>query len=158
MSEITYYLLGGIIAVLVLVGISLMRKVTTARLGNLLNAVATVFAVVLVLVYHGIIKSGLHGLIIIFGGMAIGAAIGLVLAYWVKMIQMPEMVALLNGLGGAASALIGAITVFNLSTAYPVFELTTAVLGLMVGGVNFVGSIIWGGKKYKKIKGKKIIC
>lgn len=81
MSEITYYLLGGIIAVLVLVGISLMRKVTTARLGNLLNAVATVFAVVLVLVYHGIIKSGLHGLIIIFGGMAIGAAIGLVLAY-----------------------------------------------------------------------------
>ena len=49
MSEITYYLLGGIIAVLVLVGMSLMRKVTTARLGNLLNAVATVFAVVLVL-------------------------------------------------------------------------------------------------------------
>jgi len=157
MSEITYYLLGGIIAVLVLVGISLMRKVTTARLGNLLNAVATVFAVVLVLVYHGIIKSGLHGLIIIFGGMAIGAAIGLVLAYRVKMIQMPEMVALLNGLGGAASALIGAITVFNLSTAYPVFELTTAVLALMVGVVTFVGSMIAAGKLAKIISGKSII-
>ena len=85
MSEITYYLLGGIIAVLVLVGISLMRKVTTARLGNLLNAVATVFAVVLVLVYHGIIKSGLHGLIIIFGGMAIGAAAGAIGGHFTKI-------------------------------------------------------------------------
>ena len=57
MSELSYYLFGGIIAVLVLWGISLMRKVPSARLGNLINAIATVLAVVLVLVYHDIIKA-----------------------------------------------------------------------------------------------------
>lgn len=157
MSELSYYLFGGIIAVLVLWGISLMRKVPSARLGNLINAIATVLAVVLVLVYHDIIKSGFHGLIIIFGGMAIGSFIGLLLAYRVKMIQMPEMVALLNGVGGAASALIGAITIFNLTTDYPLFEKTTAVLALAVGIITFVGSMIAAGKLAKILDGKSVI-
>lgn len=157
MSELSYYLFGGIIAVLVLWGISLIRKVPSARLGNLINAIATVLAVVLVLVYHDIIKSGFHGLIIIFGGMAIGSFIGLLLAYRVKMIQMPEMVALLNGVGGAASALIGAITIFNLTTDYPLFEKTTAVLALAVGIITFVGSMIAAGKLAKILDGKSVI-
>ncbi len=157
MSELSYYLFGGIIAVLVLWGISLMRKVPSSRLGNLINAIATVLAVVLVLVYHDIIKSGFHGLIIIFGGMAIGSFIGLLLAYRVKMIQMPEMVALLNGVGGAASALIGAITIFNLTTDYPLFEKTTAVLALAVGIITFVGSMIAAGKLAKILDGKSVI-
>ena len=157
MSELSYYLFGGIIAVLVLWGISLMRKVPSARLGNLINAIATVLAVVLVLVYHDIIKSGFHGLIIIFGGMAIGSFIGLLLAYRVKMIQMPEMVALLNGVGGSASALIGAITIFNLTTDYPLFEKTTAVLALAVGIITFVGSMIAAGKLAKILDGKSVI-
>ena len=134
-----------------------MRKVPSARLGNLINAIATVLAVVLVLVYHDIIKSGFHGLIIIFGGMAIGSFIGLLLAYRVKMIQMPEMVALLNGVGGAASALIGAITIFNLTTDYPLFEKTTAVLALAVGIITFVGSMIAAGKLAKILDGKSVI-
>ncbi|MFA6595453.1 MAG: NAD(P)(+) transhydrogenase (Re/Si-specific) subunit beta, partial [Bacilli bacterium] len=70
---------------------------------------------------------------------------------------MPEMVALLNGVGGAASALIGAITIFNLTTDYPLFEKTTAVLALAVGIITFVGSMIAAGKLAKILDGKSVI-
>ena len=89
-----YYIISGIIVLGVLIGISMMSKVKAANSGNTLSAICTLFAIVVVL-YDNQILTAWQAWI----GMAIGAVIGIIGAYKVKMIQMPQAVALLNGLG-----------------------------------------------------------
>ena len=71
------------------------------------------------------------------------------------MIQMPELVALLNGLGGAASAIVGIATVFSLSEIN--FEYITAVLAIIIGIVTLVGSLVAAGKLAKIIDGRPVV-
>ncbi len=152
-NDIVYYVVCAILAVLILVGISLMSKVKTAVLGNRLSAIATALAIIITLIRFDII-SATTILIICLVMLLIGTIIGTYLAKRVKMIQMPEMVALLNGFGGAASAIVGACTIFVPDITK--FELITAVLALIVGALTFTGSLIAAGKLAKFIDGKPI--
>ena len=74
---------------------------TSAKQGNMLAAVGMAIAVVTTLLLDGIGNWG-----IIFGGLLVGGAVGVVASIRVQMTEMPQMVALYNGVGGGAVALI----------------------------------------------------
>ncbi len=133
--------------VLFIFGIKRLSKVKTARQGNTLAAVGMLFAIVGALLELGTVDYRW-----IAGGMALGAVIGAVFAVRVQMTSMPEMVALFNGFGGIASALVAASVywryVVESGTAGTVYETLgtdeaiTVMLSVLIGGITFTGSII----------------
>ena len=88
-------------AILFVYGIKMLGKADTARSGNRLSAIGMALAVIVTLLYQGLDYK------LVFGGIALGTAIGLVAAKRVQMTGMPELVALFNGFGGLASLLVG---------------------------------------------------
>ena len=125
-----YYIISGILVLGVLVGISMMSKVKSARAGNTLSAVCSVLAIAVVLYDNEILTAWQAWL-----GIAIGAVAGIFGAYKVKMIQMPQAVALLNGLGGLASALVAILTIQQ--SANDKFAVYVGAVALLVGWVTF---------------------
>ncbi|OPZ07974.1 MAG: NAD(P) transhydrogenase subunit beta [candidate division BRC1 bacterium ADurb.BinA292] len=129
-----------IVAVLFILGLKGLAHPRSAPRGNLLGALGMLLAIVATLAGGGIISWGW-----IFVGLAIGGVIGLVLALKVQMTAMPQMVALLNGFGGAASFLVAA-TALALQAEVPAgftlqFTIATAASGV-VGSVTFWGSLV----------------
>jgi H+-translocating NAD(P) transhydrogenase subunit beta len=134
-------------AVLFILGLKLMGRVRTARRGSGLAALAMLVAIIASLVEVG---SADYRWILI--GLAAGSLIGTVAAIKVPMTKMPEMVAIFNGFGGAASALV-AISVVWLDIVEPgIHDTISAVLGgaaaitivlsVLVGAVTFSGSVV----------------
>lgn len=133
--------------VLFIFGIKRLSKVRTARQGNTLAAVGMLFAIVGALLELGTVDYRW-----IAGGMALGALVGAVFAVRVQMTSMPEMVALFNGFGGIASALVATsvywLYVVETGAEGPVYETigtdeaVTVMLSVLIGGITFTGSII----------------
>jgi NAD(P) transhydrogenase subunit beta len=89
-------------------------------------------------------------------GMIIGAIIGAFFAIKVEMTQMPQMVAIFNGFGGGASALVAAAEYFN--PANPsTFNSSTIAISVFVGTLTFTGSFIAFGKLQGFISGQPIV-
>jgi proton-translocating NAD(P)+ transhydrogenase subunit beta len=118
---------------------------TTAKRGNMIAAVGMAVAVATTLLLDGI---GNWGLIV--AGLAIGATIGVVASIRVQMTAMPQMVALYNGVGGGAVALIawseirhgiGGIDAGTIADI-PLEELIPTLFAAVVGSVSFWGSNI----------------
>jgi len=138
------YLLSTILFIF---GIKRLSKVKTARQGNTLAAVGMLFAIVGALLELGTVDYRW-----IAGGMALGTIIGAAFAIRVQMTSMPEMVALFNGFGGIASALVAASVYWELvvqqkatGTVYEAVgtdEAITVMLSILIGGITFTGSII----------------
>ena len=97
-----------------MLGIMRMGKVRTARSGNALAALAMLLAIVGQFVETGTDINWL----MIGGGLAIGSVLGAFMALRVKMTQMPEMVALLNGSGGFASTFVSLAAYFHIVAAF----------------------------------------
>lgn len=150
MSDLIYFILCGALAVLVLIGIAMMSKVKTALWGNLLSALASVLAILLTMQHYS-----LWGEIALYVCAVLGLAAGFAWAAKVKMIDMPQTVALLNGLGGAASALIALATLLN-GTALDAFSALTGVLALAIGMITLIGSLIAAGKLARILKQKPV--
>jgi NAD(P) transhydrogenase subunit beta len=113
---------------------------TTAKQGNLIAAVGMAIAVATTLLLDGI---GNWGLIIV--GLAIGAAVGVVASIRVQMTQMPQMVALYNGVGGGAVALIAWSEIRHgiaLGEEIPLDQLVPILFSAVIGSVSFWGSNI----------------
>jgi H+-translocating NAD(P) transhydrogenase subunit beta len=113
---------------------------TTAKQGNLIAAGGMAIAVATTLLLDGI---GNWGLII--GGLAIGAAVGVVASIRVQMTQMPQMVALYNGVGGGAVALIAWSEIRHgiaLGEEIPLDQLVPVLFSAVIGSVSFWGSNI----------------
>jgi NAD(P) transhydrogenase subunit beta len=144
-------LLGLIFVIGTVWGIRLMSSPTTAVSGNLLGAFSMTGAIIVTLVSENIVSVQ-----ILWIGMAIGGALGYALAVKVAMIQMPQMVALLNGFGGGSSAIVSLLTLLGPVTIGP-FEKVTAVLGLLVGAVTLSGSLVAAGKLAGKINQRPVI-
>ncbi|WP_243098273.1 NAD(P)(+) transhydrogenase (Re/Si-specific) subunit beta, partial [Serpentinicella alkaliphila] len=153
MEPLVYYIICAFLSITVLIGIALMSKVKTAIIGNILSSVATLIAIIVTLLYFGIL-SDKWTIYTIFVCLFVGSIIGLILAQKVKMIQMPQLVATLNGVGGAASALVGGAAIFS---ANATFELATATLALFVGTLTFTGSLIAAGKLANIIDGRPVV-
>lgn len=155
MTDITYYILCAVLTVGVLIGISLMSKVKTAVAGNGISAVCTAAAIILTL-YKYKIFSKTEALIICLAGIAVGLIVGVIGAYKVKMIQMPQTVALLNGFGGAASALVAIVSMLN-GEKLDAFSIIAAGLALAIGMITLTGSIIAAGKLQKILSQRPVI-
>ncbi len=146
-----YQVISIVLSILVLVGIKLMSSPKTARKGNALSALAMLLAIISIMFYNRILTVP-----ILWIGIAVGSIIGCILAYRVKMIEMPQMVALLNGLGGGASALVAIVEISNNLNNMPVFSKVSGLLALIVGGVTLSGSLIAAGKLDRRIPQKPI--
>jgi len=127
---------------------------TTAKQGNLIAAVGMAIAVVTTLLLDGI---GNWGLLLL--GLGIGTAVGVVASLRVQMTAMPQMVALYNGVGGGAVALI-AWSEFRhelaLGIEIPLEELIPIMFSMVIGSVSFWGSNIAFGKLQGVIPGQPI--
>ncbi|MBR4290828.1 MAG: NAD(P)(+) transhydrogenase (Re/Si-specific) subunit beta [Oscillospiraceae bacterium] len=143
MSNAFYYLLCGICTVAVLLGVNMMSKVKSAVAGNALSATAMAIAIGL-LYCTRVVAAGSAAIIALILALAVGTAVGIYGALTTKMIAMPQIIALLNGLGGAASSLVAAVTAVNGNV--PLFEGFTAGLALAIGALTFTGSLIAAGK------------
>ena len=151
MSELVYYIICSILTAGVLGGIAMMSKVQSSVKGNALSALCVFAAIILTLYKYNLLSEYMLWIC-----MIIGLAVGLIGAYRIKMIQMPETVALLNGFGGAASALVAAISIFN-EQEPGLFYLFAAGLALSIGTVTLTGSLIAGGKLHKLLPQKPVI-
>ena len=131
--------LGYVVAAgLFIFGLKMLGSPDTARKGNGISAIGMLVAIVAALLDQGIVQYEY-----ILGGMVVGGAVGAVAARTVAMTSMPEMVALFNGVGGAASGLVG---VAALSIADGSFTYITIILSILIGGVTFTGSLVAYGK------------
>ena len=137
LTDVVYFSLCGILSIMVLVGINLMSKVEKAQLGNRISAIAVALGIVITL-----IKNDILPLWLIYPGVLVGLIIGLVLAKRVKMIQMPQLVALLNGVGGAASAIVASFVFIELYYGTDFFGRTTASLAVAIGSITLLGSLV----------------
>ena len=143
--------------VLFIFGIKRLSKVKTARQGNTLAAVGMLLAIVGALLELGTVDYRW-----IAGGMILGTIIGTAFAIRVQMTSMPEMVALFNGFGGIASALVATSVYWKLvvqrSAAGTVAEVVgtdeaiTVMLSILIGGITFTGSIVALMKLQGKLK------
>lgn len=137
-------------AVMFIVGIKRLGRVRTARGANQLAALAMLLAVVGTLLEVGFVDYRW-----IVGGAAVGGLVGAIAALTLPMTSMPELVALFNGTGGAASGLV-ALSVYwsqgvenNASgpaaAALGSAEAAAVVLSVVVGGITLTGSLVaWG--------------
>ncbi|MBO5185000.1 MAG: NAD(P)(+) transhydrogenase (Re/Si-specific) subunit beta, partial [Clostridia bacterium] len=157
MPDLFYYIASAVLVFGVLVGIYLMSKVEKAHIGNSLSAVSMALAIALTMVKYEVFGTDVRtALIVIIVSMLLGAAIGAWITKKVKMIQMPQMVALLNGFGGGASALVGGLTLFTDKQADS-FSVFTAMLALVVGVVTLVGSLVAAAKLQGIMKSKPVV-
>jgi proton-translocating NAD(P)+ transhydrogenase subunit beta len=126
-----------------------------ARLGNQLGAAGMLLAIVVTLA-----QDGLEGYAWIALAMAIGAVVGAVGARRVKMTAMPQMVALFNGVGGGAVALIALAEFHNLAPESGRLELNLSVamiVSAIIGSISFAGSMIAFAKLQELIGGRPIV-
>jgi H+-translocating NAD(P) transhydrogenase subunit beta len=135
-------------------GVSRGTHPTTAKQGNQIAATGMAIAVVTTLLLDGI---GNWGLLIL--GLAIGTAVGVVASLRVQMTAMPQMVALYNGVGGGAVALI-AWSEFrhdlSLGVEIPLDTLVPILFSMVIGSVSFWGSNIAFGKLQGLIPGQPV--
>ncbi|MGB0952512.1 MAG: NAD(P)(+) transhydrogenase (Re/Si-specific) subunit beta [Planctomycetota bacterium] len=155
---------------LFILGIKRLSKVRTARSGNQLAAVGMLLAVVVTLVApEGNVQLGWTTVLI---GLALGGAVGGIMAKRVEMTGMPELVALLNGFGGLASTVValaefwGRFGVTGLAASpadLPVQPLgggvwaVAIIMSILIGTVTFTGSLMAMGKLSGKISGNPIL-
>jgi len=132
----------------------------SSRRGNLYGMVGMAIAVLATVLGPNVTTAGLPW---ILGAMAVGAAIGLYAARFVKMTQMPELVALMHSLVGLAAVLIGYANYIDpaatghLQGAEKTIHELEIYAGILIGAVTFSGSIIAFGKLSAKIGGKPML-
>ncbi|ASV74802.1 NAD(P) transhydrogenase subunit beta [Thermogutta terrifontis] len=128
------YLLASVLFILGIKGLTHPR---TAVRGNLTGALGMLIAVLATLFHSGIIEY--HWIIL---GLIVGSVMGAVLALKVRMTAMPQMVALLNGFGGAASVLVAAAELIR-TPPPPVSDIAIATFAsAIIGAVTFWGSLL----------------
>jgi H+-translocating NAD(P) transhydrogenase subunit beta len=155
MSQTTTDLLYLVTIVTFILALRFLSSPKHARLGNLLGAGGMALAVAVTLA-----QEGLENYLLIAIGIAIGAVIGVVGARSVKMTAMPEMVALFNGVGGGAVALIALGEFHNLAPEAGGLEGNEAVaipLSALIGSISFAGSMIAFAKLQELLSGRPIV-
>jgi NAD(P) transhydrogenase subunit beta len=135
------YLIAIIGFVIALKGLSSPRH---ARVGNLVGAAAALLAIGITF-SAGSVNHSARNLGLAFAAMALGAAVAVPAARLVKMTAIPQMVAVFNGVGGGAAALISVGELLHIHTtgvSPATYVIVEAVLGVLIGCVSFAGSAI----------------
>jgi NAD(P) transhydrogenase subunit beta len=134
--------------VLFITGLRMLRGPRTAVRGNQIAAVGMAIAVGATLA-----KPGVGDWLLIVVGVAIGVAVGVPAARSVKMTAMPQMVALFNGVGGGAVALISVVEFRGAGGDLPAEELIPILFAAIIGSISFWGSNIAFLKLQELMKG-----
>jgi H+-translocating NAD(P) transhydrogenase subunit beta len=136
---------------LFIIGLRMLRGPRTAVRGNQIAAVGMAIATFATLLHHGVGDWGLMAL-----GVGIGTAVGIPAARSVKMTAMPQMVALFNGVGGGAVALISYSEWRNSGGDLPSEVLIPGVFAAIIGSVSFWGSLVAFAKLQELISGRPV--
>jgi NAD(P) transhydrogenase subunit beta len=155
MSPAVERLVYLVAAVLFIVGLQRLQSPTTARGGNAISGVGMLIAIVATLLATEVVSWTT-----IAAGMLVGAALGYWMARTIKMTAMPQMVALLNGFGGAASLLVGGAEFLKSELRGEQIPLDTGItiqLSLLIGAVTFTGSLVAWAKLQEVMTGKPIV-
>jgi NAD(P) transhydrogenase subunit beta len=138
--------------ILFILGLQRLRTPVTARRGNVIAAVGMAIAVAATLLQPQV---GNYGLIAL--GVGLGTAIGVPAARSVRMTAMPQMVALFNGVGGGAVALIAWSEFRKYGGDYPLDIAIPSLFSAIIGSVSFWGSNIAFGKLQELLPGRPIM-
>ena len=154
LSQNTVNLFYAVSAILLCLGIKRLSSPATARSGNLVAAAGMTIAVVVTL-----FSPEVDSYWLIFAGIAVGAVIGVATARMVRMTAMPQMVALFNGVGGGAAALVAA-SEFHRLAPLPGHLSGDVVIGTMfsalIGSISFSGSLVAFAKLQELLPGRPL--
>ena len=137
-------------AAALIVGLKRLGSPRTARSGNRIAAGGMLVAVIVTLTASGI------GWAVVAAGLAVGSAIGVAMAIRVQMTAMPQMVAILNGLGGVASALVAGVE-FMRTDGLATDTMVTILASIVIGAITFTGSLVAFAKLQGILSGSPII-
>jgi NAD(P) transhydrogenase subunit beta len=140
MNSNLYALIGLVVAISFIMALKGLSAPKTARRGNLIGAFGATLATVIVF-FDPAIEEG-HNTLLIIGAIAFGVVVGVPAARKIQMTQMPQLVALFNGVGGGAAALVAIVEYLNLGETASFGEVLATVFTVLVGSVSFSGSII----------------
>ncbi len=140
------YLVAAVCFILALKGLSSPR---TARRGNAIGAAGAAVAVVTVF-----LSARLENIPLILAAIAVGTALAVPVARRVQMTQMPQLVALFNGVGGGAAALVA---VLELGHSGDSWVRLAVVFTMLVGAVSFAGSAVTVGKLQELISTRPLL-
>lgn len=145
-----------IASVMFIIGIKMLGKTSTARQGNTISALAMFIAIAATL-----LDSQVLSFTEIFVTVLIGSVIGTVIAQRVEMTSMPEMVAIFNGFGGAASVLVATSEYWRMAheAGYSMDMVVgvTIIISVIIGCVTLTGSLVAFGKLKGLINGRAIV-
>jgi H+-translocating NAD(P) transhydrogenase subunit beta len=143
------YLVAAVTFILALKGLSNPKR---ARTGNFIAMAGMALAIGATFFQPGLSHIGL-----IVIGMVIGAVVGIPASRMVKMTAMPQLVAIFNGVGGGAAALVAMTEFLGFGGQKPATYVTLEVLlGVLIGTVSFAGSAIAFIKLQELITGRPI--
>jgi NAD(P) transhydrogenase subunit beta len=148
--ELTYL----IAASLFIVGLKQLGSPATARRGNAIAAIGMFLAIVATLLNQSVLN---YQMILV--GVIIGSLIGAIAARKVEMTAMPQMVGLLNGLGGAASTLIAVGEYWRLigtGATIPLDATITTILSVLIGNITLTGSFLAFAKLQGLVSGSPV--
>jgi NAD(P) transhydrogenase subunit beta len=141
------YLLVAVCFIVALKGLSSPR---TARAGNAIGAAGAILAVVVILLLERPDR-----LLPILAAMVVGGAVGAVAARRVVMTAMPQMVAVFNGVGGAAGAVIAALELADATADDS--RLAVAAFTVLVGAIAFSGSMVAFARLQELMSGRPLV-
>jgi len=149
----TAYLITGICFI---IGLRLMNSPATARRGNTVSIAGMTIALVATGFQLNFAAAWWIGLI----GLGAGAGVGIYFARAVKMTAMPQMVAIFNGCGGGAAAMVASAEYLKLDPAHQAVRLDlsiASVLTAVIGAISFTGSIVAFLKLQELMTGRPIV-
>ena len=147
------YLVSATTFILALKGLGSPKR---ARLGNIIAAVGMLIAVVATF-FKQVDGHSLHHVALILIAMAIGVVIAVPTARFVQMTAMPQLVAIFNGVGGGAAALVSITEFVHIHSSRPATYVTLEVLlGVLIGTVSFSGSAIAFAKLQELMTGRPV--
>jgi len=147
------YLVSATTFILALKGLGSPKR---ARLGNGVAAVGMLIAVVATFFKH-VDGHPLHNVGLILIAMVIGVVVAVPAARFVRMTAMPQLVAIFNGVGGGAAALVSITEFMHIHSTNPATYVTLEVLlGVLIGTVSFSGSAIAYAKLQELMTGRPV--
>ncbi len=142
MNNNLYSLIGLIAAVCFILALKGLSSPKGARRGNIIGAIGATIATVVVFFYNDPAEGGLKNLPLILIAILVGVIVGVPAARKVQMTAMPQLVALFNGVGGGAAALVAIVEYLHLGDKASGGEVGATVFTVLVGCISFTGSIL----------------
>jgi len=137
-----YSLIGLVAAVCFILALKGLSSPKGARRGNIIGAIGATIATVVVFFYDDPAEGGLKNLPLILIAIVVGVIVGVPAARKVQMTAMPQLVALFNGVGGGAAALVAIVEYLHLGDKASGGAVGATVFTVLVGCISFTGSIL----------------